>query len=583
MKRKKILSLILGLCMVLGMLILPVQEVAAVNASEVNQDVVDACNGILEVTQVITVDGVTVAYSRGTGFLIGTDENAQNVITNHHVVNAFPYEEKALKQLIQSAGLTLASDAKVKSEIRIVVKRDVYLTAEIVNQSEAGDFCILKMEQPIYDREPLTLGDSSGAATTQQIYALGFPAAVEGAWGQSVGESLQLDAVYTADDVTVTSGTISKVGYYIGTGAPISTMVHSATISPGNSGGPLVTADGVVMGINTYGLVEEDGYFYSTEINEVTDVLKALGIAYKEPSGPSVTETTETGEAPETNAETESETVSVNAEKLGQLQAVVDGAGSVALENMTAESAANFNTALKEAKVVLNSSAPSDEEIDEAIANLQTAQDGLVEEKGSNTMMIVGIAAAAIVVIIIIVVVVTSSGKKKKQQEEAERAAAMQRQQQQQRQQSAANSQQWNHQTQSQNMNHQQPQKPVDDGAGETSVLNEGAGETTVLGANIPGAVLIRKKNNERITITKAEFRIGKERRKVDYCISDNTNVSRTHANVVFKDGEFFIVDKNATNGTSVNGTSVAKGGERKLVNNDAIKLADEEFQFKML
>ena len=41
------------------------------------------------------------------------------------------------------------------------------------------------------------------------------------------------------------------------------------------------------------------------------------------------------------------ETVAVNAEKLGQLQDAVDSAGSVALENMTAESAANFNTALK--------------------------------------------------------------------------------------------------------------------------------------------------------------------------------------------------------------------------------------------
>ena len=50
MKRKKLLSLILGLCMVLGVLMLPAQEAAAVNASEVNQDVVDACNGILEVT-----------------------------------------------------------------------------------------------------------------------------------------------------------------------------------------------------------------------------------------------------------------------------------------------------------------------------------------------------------------------------------------------------------------------------------------------------------------------------------------------------------------------------------------------------
>ena len=63
---------------------------------------------------------------------------------------------------------------------------------------------------------------------------------------------------------------------------------------------------------------------------------------------------------------------------------------------------------------------------------------------------------------------------------------------------------------------------------------------------NIPGAVLIRKKNNERITITKAVFKIGKERRKVDYCISDNTNISRSHADVVFKDGQFFIIDNNA-------------------------------------
>ena len=234
---------------------------------------------------------------------------------------------------------------------------------------------------------------------------------------------------------------------------------------------------------------------------------------------------------------------------------------------------------------MLNSSGPSDAEIDEAINNLKTAQDGLVEEKGSNTMMIVIVAAAAVIIIIIIFVVVTSSGKKKKQQEEAEKAAAMQRQQQQQRNQSQANSQQWQSQAkpQSQSFTHQPTPTPVNDGAGETSVLNDGAGETTVLGNNIPGAVLIRKKNNERITITKAVFKIGKERRKVDYCISDNTNISRSHADVVFKDGQFFIIDNNATNGTSINGTSVPAGQERKLNNNDVIKMADEEFQFKML
>ncbi len=83
--------------------------------------------------------------------------------------------------------------------------------------------------------------------------------------------------------------------------------------------------------------------------------------------------------------------------------------------------------------------------------------------------------------------------------------------------------------------------------------------------------------------VTKAAFKIGKERRRVDYCISDNTNISRMHADIVFRNGEFFIIDNNATNGTYVNGASVPAGQEMKLNNNDIIKLADEEFQFKLI
>lgn len=123
----------------------------------------------------------------------------------------------------------------------------------------------------------------------------------------------------------------------------------------------------------------------------------------------------------------------------------------------------------------------------------------------------------------------------------------------------------------------------ANDGSAETGVLNDGASETTVLGGqNIPGAYLVRKKNGERINITKAVFKIGKERRKVDYCVADNTNVSRAHADIVYKNGTFYIVDNHATNGTSVNGASLASGQEKSITNNDVIRLADEEFQFKM-
>ena len=537
--KKKLLSMLLCLCMAFGLFLAPVQTAKAA----VNEDVLEACKGILEVLQVITVDGNEIGGYRGTGFLIGTDENAQHIITNHHVVNGFPHEEKAIRKLLQENGIKVAKDAKVKSEIRVIVKRDVYLTAEIVNQSEVGDFCILKMEQPIYDRAPLTLGDSSKVATTQSVYALGFPSAVEGAWGSAIGESLQLDAIYTAEDVTVTSGTVSKVGEFIGTGASISTIVHSATLSGGNSGGPLVTTDGQVVGINTYGVSETAaGYYYSTEINEVTSVLSALGIAYKSGDAAPVKEV-----APETEASAPETTApAVNAEKLKELENCITVAEAVALEKMTAESVANFNIALRDAKDVLSASAPTEAEIDEAIANLNTAKTGLVEEKADNTMMIVVAGVAAVVVIIIVVLVVTSSGKKKKEQEAAAQKAAAQRAQQR-AQQSAGNTGNtgWNQQRPSQSFN----PAPVAEGSDETSVLSDGANETTVLGASIPSASLIRKKNNERVSITKAVFKIGKERRKVDYCISDNTNISRSHADIVYKNGAFYIVDNNATNG----------------------------------
>ena len=124
----------------------------------------------------------------------------------------------------------------------------------------------------------------------------------------------------------------------------------------------------------------------------------------------------------------------------------------------------------------------------------------------------------------------------------------------------------------------------MDTGAGETSVLGGGAGETSVLGGGAmqPAATLIRKKNGETATITKQMFIIGKERNKVDFCVPDNNSVSRNHANIVCKGGVYYIVDKNSTNFTFVNGNKINPNQEVKLNSGDKIKLADEEFEFRM-
>ena len=122
----------------------------------------------------------------------------------------------------------------------------------------------------------------------------------------------------------------------------------------------------------------------------------------------------------------------------------------------------------------------------------------------------------------------------------------------------------------------------------ETTVLGGGViGETTVLTApqnpnKMIAPHLIRKKNNEKISLNKPVFRVGKERSYVDYFIGDNTAISRSHANFISRDGEYFVVDTNSTNHTFVNGTMIQSNVETAITHGDTIRLANEDFEFKL-
>lgn len=122
---------------------------------------------------------------------------------------------------------------------------------------------------------------------------------------------------------------------------------------------------------------------------------------------------------------------------------------------------------------------------------------------------------------------------------------------------------------------------------GETTVLGSGGGigETTVLGATSAVQVkphLIRTKNNEKILLDKPVFRIGKERSYVDYFIGDNAAISRSHANIISRDGEYFVLDTNSTNHTYVNGQMIQSNVETKITHATKIKLANEDFEFRL-
>ncbi|RRJ24744.1 FHA domain-containing protein [Lachnoanaerobaculum gingivalis] len=121
----------------------------------------------------------------------------------------------------------------------------------------------------------------------------------------------------------------------------------------------------------------------------------------------------------------------------------------------------------------------------------------------------------------------------------------------------------------------------------ETTVLqnSDRFAETTLLGlsVNVLNAFLVWKRTGEKIFIDKSSFRIGREKSYVDFCINDNSSVGRNHAEIVRKDGSFFIRDLKSLNFTMVNGEKVSSSVEVELWDNDIISLSNEEFEFHMV
>lgn len=93
---------------------------------------------------------------------------------------------------------------------------------------------------------------------------------------------------------------------------------------------------------------------------------------------------------------------------------------------------------------------------------------------------------------------------------------------------------------------------------------------------------LVYKKNNEKIMINKAVFRLGRDKVTNDYVIVGNKYVGHNHCHIITRGEEYFIVDDNSKNRTFIDGVMISPGSEVKLTQGQILKLANEEFEFKI-
>lgn len=91
--------------------------------------------------------------------------------------------------------------------------------------------------------------------------------------------------------------------------------------------------------------------------------------------------------------------------------------------------------------------------------------------------------------------------------------------------------------------------------------------------------ILIRLMTNERITVDRQVFRIGKQRDCVDYFV-DNKTVSRSHANIISRGQSVYVKDLRSKNRTFLNGEAIPEGVETELHDGDILRFSNEEFLF---
>ncbi len=115
------------------------------------------------------------------------------------------------------------------------------------------------------------------------------------------------------------------------------------------------------------------------------------------------------------------------------------------------------------------------------------------------------------------------------------------------------------------------------------SILQKNCGETVVLSANIVNgpATLVSREPGELATIYLQEELtvIGKMETAAD-AVVDLPTVSRIHAKIRKREGEYYLTDLNSRNGTSVNGKMLKGDEEYCLQDQDEVDFAQARYVF---
>lgn len=238
----------------LCLIILLAAMAAPMTAHASSADINAASRSVVRVAVFSQESGERKLIGHGSGLAIGSGK----IITNAHVVEESIYNEMITFQIIPSQG------------------RESYM-ATVQKWSPENDLALLKLEAGA--KIPAASLYSGSVPDGADVFAIGYPANVDVAMELSAEETLRPQPPVKTRG-TVSAGRSAKA---------YDTILHTAPIAPGHSGGPMVDSCGRVVGINSFGSTAANGgseFYFAISIKELLAFLRSQKVTAQTVSGP---------------------------------------------------------------------------------------------------------------------------------------------------------------------------------------------------------------------------------------------------------------------------------------------------------
>ena len=180
---------------------------------------------------------------KGTGSIIN---NKGEIITNWHVVG----NAKKLH-------IWLMPDDPEKMDERLLMYEPSFI-GTVINQNKRKDLALVKVEGLPKNIKIIRFGKTSDIPVGSTVYSIGHPSGE--AWTFSSGMVTQIRPNYKWD--------------YENSSHKANVIQHEVPTNPGNSGGPLLDENGLMVGVNSFVRVDTQLINFSVAIEEVEAFLK---------------------------------------------------------------------------------------------------------------------------------------------------------------------------------------------------------------------------------------------------------------------------------------------------------------------